>query len=257
MQILEYIILGIVQGVTEFLPISSSGHILIGRYFFNINQPGINIEVFLHSGTLLSIIVFWYKDILHEIKDFRYGKSNFLTTIIIGTFPAAILGLTFNHFIENYFFDASSVEFLKYNYLLLGLIIFSSKFIKNGNNEIITFRNAFLIGLGQAFAILPGISRAGLTIVIAIYLGISFKSATKFSFLLAIPILFFATLETVFSNFSNFYNNINTQIFIGFIFSFVIGYLTLELLQRIIVNQKFWYFSFYCFLISFILFYVI
>ena len=94
MQILEYIILGIIQGITEFLPISSSGHILIGRHFFNINQPGINIEVFLHSGTLLSIIVFWYKDILYEIKDFRYGKSNFFAAIIIGTFPAAIIGLT-------------------------------------------------------------------------------------------------------------------------------------------------------------------
>ncbi len=257
MQKLEYAILGIIQGITEFLPISSSGHILIGRYFFNINHPGINIEVFLHTGTLLSIILFWYKDILYEINEVKNGKSFFIISLIIGTIPAGVIGLTFSSFIEDYFFN-SSLSFLSYNYLLLGVILFSSKFIKNNSNESISYKNAFLIGIAQAFAILPGLSRSGLTIVMAMYLGISFKSATKFSFLLAIPILVFATFDTMLSDYSNFYNNINsTQIVIGFILSFVVGYLTLGLLQRIIKNQKLWYFSFYCLIIGLILFYVV
>jgi undecaprenyl-diphosphatase len=258
MQKLEYAILGIIQGITEFLPISSSGHILIGRYFFNINHPGINIEVFLHTGTLLSIILFWYQDILYEINELKNGKRLFIISLIIGTIPAGIIGLTFNSLIEDYFFNSSSLSFLSYNYLLLGVILFSSKFIKNNSNESISYKNAFLIGIAQACAILPGLSRSGLTIVMAMYLGISFKSATKFSFLLAIPILVFATFNTMLSDYSNFYNNINsTQIVIGFILSFIIGYLTLGLLQRIIKNQKLWYFSFYCLIIGLILFYVV
>jgi undecaprenyl-diphosphatase len=258
MQELEYVILGVIQGITEFLPISSSGHILLGRNFFNINHPGINIEVFLHTGTLLSIMLFWYKDILYEINDFKNGKRFFIISLIIGTIPAGVIGLTFNSFIEDYFFNSSSLSFLSYNYLLLGLILFSSKFIKNNKNETISYKNAFLIGIAQACAILPGFSRSGLTIVMAMYLGISFKSATKFSFLLAIPILVFATFDTILSDYSNFNNNINsTQIFISFILSFVVGYLTLGLLQRIIKNQKLWYFSFYCLIIGAILFYVV
>ena len=258
MQKLEYAILGIIQGITEFLPISSSGHILIGRYFFDINHPGINIEVFLHTGTLLSIILFWYKDILYEINEIKNGKRFFIISLIIGTIPAGIIGLTFNSFIEDYFFNSSSLSFLSYNYLLLGVILFSSKFIKNNSNESISYKNAFLIGIAQACAILPGLSRSGLTIVMAMYLGISFKSATKFSFLLAIPILVFATFNTMLSDYSNFYNNINsTQIVIGFILSFVFGYLTLGLLQKIIKNHKLWYFSFYCLIIGLILFYVV
>ena len=258
MQKLEYAILGIIQGITEFLPISSSGHILIGRYFFDINHPGINIEVFLHTGTLFSIILFWYKDILYEINVIKNGKRFFIISLIIGTIPAGVIGLTFNSLIEDYFFNSSSLSFLSYNYLLLGVILFSSKFIKNNSNESISYKNAFLIGIAQACAILPGLSRSGLTIVMAMYLGISFKSATKFSFLLAIPILVFATFNTMLSDYSNFYNNINsTQIIIGFILSFVIGYLTLGLLQRIIKNQKLWYFSFYCLIIGLMLFYVV
>ena len=258
MQKLEYALLGIIQGITEFLPISSSGHILIGRYFFDINHPGINIEVFLHTGTLLSIILFWYKDILYEINEIKNGKRFFIISLIIGTIPAVVIGLTFNSFIEDYFFNSSSLSFLSYNYILLGVILFSSKFIKNNSNDSISYKNAFLIGIAQACAILPGLSRSGLTIVMAMYLGISFKSATKFSFLLAIPILVFATFDTMLSDYPNFYNNINsTQITIGFILSFVVGYLTLGLLQRIIKNQKLWYFSFYCLIIGLMLFYVV
>tara|TARA_B110000438_G_C15787846_1_gene639281 strand:+ start:617 stop:1390 length:774 start_codon:yes stop_codon:yes gene_type:complete len=257
MKELEYVVLGIIQGITEFLPISSSGHILLGRHFLNIEHSGINIEVFLHTGTLLSIILFWYKDIIHEINDFKNGKKIFIISLIIGTIPAGIMGISFNNLIVDYFFNSSSLGFLSYNYLFLGIIIYASKFIKDNNNDTISYKNALFIGIAQAFAILPGFSRSGLTIVMAMYLGISFKSATKFSFLLAIPILVFATFDTIFNDYTNFYNNINSQIILGLVSSFIFGYLALGLLQRIIENQKFWYFSFYCLLISLFLFYVI
>ena len=102
MQYLEFILLGILQGITEFLPISSSGHLLIGRRIFGINDYGILIEVFLHLGTLFSIILYWYKDIIKEFKLVINGERQFLYSIIIATIPASIVGFLFNDFIQCY-----------------------------------------------------------------------------------------------------------------------------------------------------------
>ena len=257
MQYLEFILLGILQGITEFLPISSSGHLLIGRKIFGINDYGILIEVFLHLGTLFSIILYWYKDIIKEFKLVINGERQFLYSIIIATIPASIVGFLFNDFIKDLFFDITSMKYLPFNYLLLSLIIFLSKYIINNKNNKVIYKYAFLIGIAQSIAILPGFSRSGLTIIMAMYLGLSFKTATKFSFLLAIPILLFASFDSIYHYFfiSNVSNDINILLLLGFVASFVSGYFILGFLHKIIENRKFWYFSIYCFTISLILFY--
>jgi len=255
MEYIEFILLGLLQGITEFLPISSSGHLLLGRKLFNINDHGIIIEVFLHLGTLFSIFVFWFKDIKYEIKSFISGNKNYLISIIIGTLPAAIIGYLFNDYIENIFFDINSIKYLAYNYFLLAIIIFISKYFISGINNNITFKNALIIGIIQSFAILPGLSRSGLTIIMGLYLGLSFKTSSKFSFMLAIPILIFASINSIFDYSSINATNINLQLIFGGIFSFISGYYILIFLHKILRTNKFWYFSFYCLFLSLVLFY--
>ena len=255
MEYIEFILLGLLQGITEFFPVSSSGHLLIGMKLFDIKEHGIIIEIFLHLGTLLSIIAFWYKDIKYEFNDFILGNRTYFYSIIIGTLPAAIIGLIFKTYIDETFFNIDSLSYLSFNYLVLAVIIFSSKFFMNGLSNKITYKYALLIGLVQAFAIMPGLSRSGLTIVMGLLVGLNFKTSLKFSFMLAIPILTFASFSLIFS-----YNifdsmNVNFLLFCGIISSFLSGYFVLILLQKILMNNKFWYFSFYCLILSLGLFY--
>ena len=255
MEYLEFILLGLLQGITEFFPISSSGHLLIGRKLFNMHRYGMTIEVFLHLGTLFSILIFWFKDIKYELKKFISGNKSYFLSIIIGILPAGIIGFFLNDYIENVFFDIHSIQYLAYNYLILSIIIFLSKFFMNGSDNNITFRNALLIGIVQSIAILPGFSRSGLTIIMGLYLGLNFKTSSKFSFMLAIPILIFAMINSLYDYTFIISDNINSQLILGVAFSFISGYFILILLQRILKANKFWYFSFYCLFLSLVLFY--
>ena len=137
MEYIEFILLGILQGITEFLPISSSGHLLIGRKIFGINEYGLLIEIVLHLGTLLSIILFWHKDIKEEFKLFINGDKQFTYAIIIATIPASIVGVLFQEYIKEFFFNIESMKYLSFNYLLLSIIIFSSKFINEKNKSTV------------------------------------------------------------------------------------------------------------------------
>jgi len=255
MEYLEFILLGILQGITEFLPISSSGHLLIARKLFNINQYGLIIEVFLHLGTLFSILVFWSKDIKFEFKKIISGNMNYLFLIILATIPAAIIGFLFNDYIESIFFDINSIKYLSINYFILSIIVFLSKYLMNGNETNITYKYALLIGIIQCFAILPGLSRSGLTIIMGLYLGLNFKESSKFSFLLAIPILTFASINSLYDYDTINLYNINMKLIVGIVFSFISGYFILMFIQRILMSNKFWYFSFYCLFLSLVLFY--
>ena len=256
MNYLEYILLGAVQGLTEFFPISSSGHLLLLRKLFGIEEGGLLIEVALHLGTLLSIVFFWKKFIYEKIQETFKGDFDYLSVIIIGTIPAGIVGLLFEDKIKEYFFDISSMNYLIVCYIVLTIIIFSTKyFIKNKNSEI-TYFYAFLIGIAQAMAILPGLSRSGLTIFMALLLGLSFKKSMQFSFMLAIPILIFSSIYLIFNNMELLLDmSFLIELLVGILSSFLIGYSILFMLEKIINKGKFWYFSFYCLFISLVLFY--
>ena len=252
MSYIEIILLGLVQGLTEFFPVSSSGHLLISKILFNIEDSSLLFDIVLHLGTLVSIIIFWKNDIISEFKD-----VNFLSKIFIACIPAGIIGLCFKEFIQSFFFIINDYsifpKFLIINYLIMGLLIYITKYYHNNDKKELTYKVAICIGIAQVFALMPGISRSGITIIMALILGCDFKTSFKFSFYLSIPIIFFAGLESLFSSYRLLSLDNGLILIFGFISSAVFGYIILGILSLIIQKQKYWYFSFYCLFTSIIL----
>ena len=177
MNIIEALILGSLQGLTEFLPISSSGHLVLGQRFLDLSLPGNFFEVLVHIGTLCSILGVFRNDILK---------------LVMGTIPAVLIGLTLKDKIGQLFEHPFAVS---YSLIATGLWLIMTKWFVNKHSSI-NLKNGFLIGCAQAVAIIPGISRSGATIGAAMLLGISPEKAAKFSFLLAIPAISGAGLLT-------------------------------------------------------------
>ncbi|MCD6595009.1 undecaprenyl-diphosphate phosphatase [bacterium] len=241
------IILAIIQGIAEFLPISSSGHLVLGKALLNFNEPGATMEVFLHFGTLLSILVFYRKriyDLLKTIFKGRFktpdGKEFWL--IIWASIPAGIIGFIGNDFFESLF---SSTKLVSITLMITGLFLISTYWAKNKGERKFNLLNAIIIGIAQAFAIIPGISRSGATITVALWMNIDSKRAAEFSFLLAIPALFGAMLLKTMELFKS-HISIEPALFIGVIISAVVGYFSLTMLIPILRKGKFWIFGIYC-----------
>ena len=259
MNFINIILLGFLQGLTEFFPISSSGHLMIGKILLGINSYGSSVDIVLHLGTLLSILVFWKKDLKIEIRDFKRGDRKLFFTIFVACLPAIFVGFFLNDKIENYFFNIdyenSFPNFLIFNYIAMFFFIFITKYFHKNNKTDIIYIHAFIIGLMQCIAFMPGISRSGITILAALMLGYSFRKAIKFSFYLAIPILMFAGFKLLLDNFNTFTFDmyLSSILALGFVASFIFGYIILHFLDVIIKNKKFWLFSFYCLLISILL----
>ena len=246
MTIIDSAILGILQGLTEFLPVSSSGHLVLGQYFLGINQPGNAFEIIVHLGTLLSVLIFFRTDIISLLRfsNQRYSRM-YVLYIIVGTFPAVIIGLVFKDSIS-LFFDNRMV--VGYALIFTSFILFLS-FFKRLNKKNISFFLAFIIGCSQAIAIIPGVSRSGITICTAILLGIPSKEAAKFSFMLAIPVISGAGLLS----FLDSSNIAGIPIFaglVGFFSSFFIGLIALKWLLSLLEKGKLYYFGIYCLLIG-------
>ncbi len=255
MNILESIILGIVQGVTEFFPISSSGHLLIGMDLLKINEFSLLIEVSLHIGTLIAILIYWKKDYLDEFSKFKKGNKTTFFNIIIASVPAGIVGIFFKEHIEGIFYNSNTLSYLIIAYLIMSILLYISKYYHNNKITSITLLNAFIIGVAQSVAIIPGFSRSGFTIIAALLLGLDFKKSLKFSFMLAIPILIFAGGNVLINNFNVLVSNpsLSVSLLSGMISSVLSGYFVLSLLEKIVLKNKFWYFSFYCLMVSILL----
>tara|TARA_B100000945_G_scaffold301692_1_gene284682 strand:- start:1790 stop:2557 length:768 start_codon:yes stop_codon:yes gene_type:complete len=247
---IQALILGLVQGITEFLPISSSGHLVLSKHLLNIKESGILIEVALHFGTLIAIIIYYYNDLVDLSKDFVYNRQNsrsYILKIIIATLPAIVVGLFLQNLIEEYF----TISIIKITFFLTGIILMSTLFYSNNKSSNISIKQAVIIGLLQAFAILPGISRSGITISIAMLLGIKKEESARFSFYLAIPILSGAVLLQIYK-----INNIISinylPLIIGIISSALTGYMVIDWLLSVIYRGRFWFFSIYCIMLSII-----
>ncbi len=247
MSIFEAIILGAVQGLTEFLPISSSGHLVLTQSFLGINESGNDFEVLVHIVTLMSVFVIFKKDIFKLLNSLNSRDSQFfIIYIIIGSFPAAFIGLGFNHILEPMFDDLFVVSV---SLIFTGLILYFTSFIKKKRNKDHTFINSILIGLAQAVAIIPGISRSGMTISTALLLGISPKKSAKFSFLLAIPVISGAGLVTALNNNSGIKLSLMTSL-AGLITAFLVGVIALKWLLVWLEKGKLHYFGIYCIFIG-------
>jgi len=247
MNIIDAIILGILQGFTEFLPISSSGHLVLGQKLLGIHVPGNTLEVILHIGTLFSIIFVFWKDIVSIFKNLKQSETQkFVGLLILGTIPAVVIGLFFKDSIE-VFFDSSKI--VGFMLLVTAALLFLTRFV-NKNDKEINWKSSFAIGLAQAFAILPGVSRSGSTISIAMMLGISPSKAARFSFLLAIPALIGAGLLTALDIDTI---QVSTNVLIvGFFSSFLSGWIALKWLLGLLKSGKFYWFGFYCLIVGLI-----
>ncbi len=249
MNIFEAIIIGLVQGLTEFLPISSSGHLVVIQKILKINSPGNLIEVSAHLGTLLSIILIYKKEIWGIITSLKSSESKkYIFMIVLATLPSVVFVLTSKSFIIRLFESVSSVAIAL---IFTGCILYMSG-IKYYSNKKLSLAKGFLIGISQAFAIIPGISRSGMTISIALLLGVSSKEAAKFSFMLAVPAIFGATILTFLDAQFDQLKIMITPLVVTALVSFVSGLLALKFLIKILNAGKFYYFSFYCILIGLI-----
>ncbi len=191
-------LLGMVQGLTEFLPISSSGHLVLIPYIFRWNYQGLSFDVALHAGTAIAIVIYFGKDWMAIIKNaFIKGKSgensniekypnNLLWQILAASIPAGILGLAIDKYIEKNF---HSVLFIAFNFAFFGFLLwYSDKKSKSDQKpEKLTYKKSFLIGLSQAIALVPGVSRSGITLTASRLIGFKREEAVRFSFLLATP----------------------------------------------------------------------
>jgi len=255
MNLWQSIFLGITQGLTEFLPISSSGHLVLFPYLFNFPDPGLAFDVALHLGTLLAILTYFWKDWVEIFQKTFFSSffqkkdssaydypPHFFWIIIFATIPGALIGLIFNDLAENFFRNP---------YLIAGNLFFFGWLLylvdnkkKNNVSKIssLNFNNSFLIGLSQAIAILPGVSRSGITITSGLSLGLDRKNAARFSFLLSAPIIFGAT----FFKFQSFFASSPGLVeIIGIFSSAISGFLAISFLLKFVEKNNykifFWY----------------
>jgi len=231
---LSGLILGIVQGFTEFLPVSSSGHLVIVERILDFESPGVLFETFLHLGTTLAVI--WvFRDRIFKLK-FRDAKL-----IVIASMPAAIVGIFFRGQIESLF---SSTKLVGIALLITAAINYLTD-RQNGRKENVDKLDGFFIGIAQAFALIPGISRSGSTIMAARSVKISGKSAAEFSFLLSIPAVLGANLLEIYTHGFGVQASVITYL-LGFLASLASGLIAIKLVLRFLEEKKFRMFSLYC-----------
>jgi undecaprenyl-diphosphatase len=238
MNIIQAGILGLVQGLTEFLPVSSSGHLVLTQSFIpDFSQPGVLFDAYLHFGTLLAVLVFYFKRILK--LDFNYIK-----VLVLASIPAVIVGFLLKDYIDVIFQNTKLVGIA----LLFSGIMNIKTDTHKETTDTITTKKGFFVGLFQAFAILPGISRSGSTIFAGTLTGIKKEKAAEFSFLLSVPAVLGANvLEILKSGGGAIFS---TNYIVGIICSFIAGIVCIKLLLNILSNSKLKYFGYYCIVVG-------
>lgn len=257
-------LLGLVQGLTEFLPVSSSGHLVLFQAFLGIEDGGIIFEVMVHFGTLLAVVTVFWHDIINLIRElflffkpatyraglmsrFESENARLLFYIIIGTLPAAVIGLLFEDYVEAAFQNAKLTCVML---IVTGFILLLTRLVRK-KSLALSSRRSFLIGVAQACAILPGISRSGSTISAALYQGVDSNRAAQFSFLLALPAILGATVLKLAELFSQpIDSTLSLNLILGTVVSYGSGYLAIKLLLGIVRRGKLYWFAPYCFLIA-------
>ncbi len=247
MEYLLSMLIGLLQGLTEFLPVSSSGHLVLSQHLLGIKQESLFLEVVLHLGTAFAIVFVYREDIFHLVKsgfssepEKKWASWHLLKLLIVGSIPAGIVGVFFKDFFEEVFMEPRISGFMLM--VTAGILFLSRRHVERGN--ILTYGSALIIGLAQAFAIFPGISRSGSTIVAALMLGLARKEAGRFSFYLALPAIFGAALLQV-KDISEVVLPLGA-IVSGFLVSFVSGVIALKILLRFVEKGKLHYFAYYC-----------
>ena len=247
---IQYIILGALQGITELLPISSSAHLALLPWFFTWQDPGLSSTIALHMGTLLAILLYFRQDWFSmarafitglQNRDFLQRDSRIFLCIIFATIPGALIGFFLQDYAETLF--RSPLLIAGALIVFSGVIFFAEKFGKRVvSMHDVSLWPVFFIGLLQACAIIPGVSRSGATIAGGLYFGLKRPDAARFSFLLSAPIIFGAGLVTLPGILER---GIAPSFVAGLLATFVVGYATISFLMRFIQNHSFYPFVWY------------
>lgn len=246
----QAVFLAIIQGLTEFLPVSSSGHLVIFQKLFGLKSP-ILFDVLVHVGTLGAVIVFLRGYILKVIRglikrDISYINISY--TVLVGTVPVAVVGFFLQGIIGRIF---DSLQLVGISLLVTAGLLFSTKLVKENKRRFkyLVWVDGLVIGLFQALAILPGISRSGSTIVAGLWRRLDREVAFQFSFLLAIPAILGALILQIPDLFFSSYDYLN-QSLLGMVIAGLVGYLALTVLEKTVKKARFSFFSFYCLLLG-------
>lgn len=261
LELLQAIVLGVVQGLTEFLPVSSSGHLLLGQYFLGMDQDrfGLTFDAAIHTGTMAAIIFFFRRDLLRMAGAFvrslrgpnfaeRDQKMAYL--ILVATLPAGVVGLLFQDFFEN---GVRSPWLVAFNLVLVGVLFIVGEIVgrQNRTSDKLGFGEAFGIGLAQTGALFPGVSRSGGTITLGLFLGLRRDEAARFSFLMSVPITTAAALLSLFDAFGSGIDAGDALLFVvGSVTSGVVGYLAIKFLLNYLAGHSLRVFAYYRFALA-------
>jgi len=260
---LKAVILGIVQGLTEFLPVSSSGHLVLGQRLFGFTSPELFFDIVLHLGTLLAVLIVFRADVRTltfeiiraprtvtgpgGIRNAYRNRANFrlLILILIGSIPTALVGVVFKLYFES-FFASSLVVGLAL--LITGAVLFATRLVRERGRGLIEFglAQALAIGLVQGLAVTPGISRSGLTICTGLFLGLDRTLAARYSFLLSVPAILGALLIEAGGSGGGAFNSLDLGL--GFLTALFSGWAALVILLKMVKGGRLHYFSYYCWL---------
>ncbi len=243
---INVMVLAVLQGVTEFLPVSSSGHLVIVQDMLGFKLPGVRLEVMLHLGTMLSIVVYYRKTLWDLVRGVFCGeRASWVTAghVALSAVPAVFFYVLFHDKVDAFYEDTRAVGgFLVFT----GMVLCSLRWMRCSANGV-TAPRALLVGLAQAFAVLPGVSRSGMTIAAARMAGVEPRKAAEFSFLMCLPLLVGAAALDVMRNAVETSAELSWWLLLcGTFVAAAVGYVALVLLVRTLHGGKFWMFGVYC-----------
>ncbi len=267
MEPMQAIILGVIQGLTEFFPVSSSGHLVIFQQMMGLKEPVLMFDISLHVGTLVAIVIYFFNDILSILKSlirsvptlFRGEAGQFLSQdasdikmawlIIAGSLPTAVIGFGF-HLISHILF--SSLTIVGLSLMITGGILLGTRWVHPGKDSVldVSIKKALFIGTIQGLAVMPGISRSGSTISAGLFLGVNRETAIRYSFLLSIPAILGALLLQFLTDSAGAGNVSLGIIATGLVTSLIIGYAALSLLVKMVQKGQLYFFTPYCFVLG-------
>lgn len=263
--LIKYLFLGLLQGFTEPIPISSSGHLLLAKELFGLEaSDNLSFEVLVNFGSLIAVLIIYWKDIVSIIRNglqyiitkkaAYYDDFMFIVYLIVATIPAAVIGLLFEDLISSTF--GGKVKMIGLTLIITGIALWIIRNLRGSKNDrSISFKDALIVGLAQSVALIPGISRSGATIVAAMLLGMKQETALRFSFLMFIPVSV-GTMVLSFGDLvqDNQFNTLWIPYAIAFMAALIATYYSLRWFMNIMAKGNLKYFAFYCFIIGFIVF---
>lgn len=267
--LLKYALLGLIQGITEPIPISSSGHLIIVEHLLGLKIPGLSFEVFVHFASLLAVFAIYSSDIIRLAKNgtsYLISRGNdslssesqrsearndfmFIVYLVIGTIPAGVIGFLFNDYIGDHF---KGLKIIGVMLIVTGIALWLIRNLRGRKRDgDLTAKDALIVGLAQAVALIPGLSRSGATIVASMGVGMKQKTALRFSFLLYIPVSFGGIILEVpeIKNDPNL-DKLLIPYIIAFLISFIATYFSLKWLMNIMERGNLGYFTVYCFIVG-------